>query len=94
MSPIDDSVISLQEITQETLWPVLKLEVSANQKHFVLAMEQVIDYVRTLPDAREMFTSYVPGDGNPGHAVWASSKPGKSSTMKMLCILVWKEMFR
>ena len=126
MSPIDDSVISLQEITQETLWPILKLEVSDKQNHFVAsnavsiaqahfsdhawfraiyanetpvgfvmlyideekpeyelwrfmidknyqgkgygnrALEQVIDYVRTLPDAREMFTSYVPGDGNPG----------------------------
>lgn len=29
------------------------------------AMELVIDYVKTLPGAKELLTSYVPGDGNP-----------------------------
>ena len=35
------------------------------------AMEQVIDYVRTLPNASEMFLSYVPGDHGP-RAFYAS----------------------
>jgi diamine N-acetyltransferase len=30
-----------------------------------LAMEQVIAHVKTLPGAKELLTSYVPGDGNP-----------------------------
>jgi len=30
-----------------------------------LAMEQVITHVKTLPGAKELLTSYVPGDGNP-----------------------------
>jgi len=30
------------------------------------AMQQVIEHVRTLPDARELLTSVVPGDGSPG----------------------------
>ena len=114
-------------ITEETLWPILNLEVSDAQKQFVAsnavsiaqahfseyawfraiyadetpvgfvmlyidqekptyelwrfmidqhhqgkgygyqAMEQVIAHVQTLPNATEMFTSYVPGEGNPGH---------------------------
>ena len=29
------------------------------------AMELAIDYVRTLPNAKEFKTSYVPGEGNP-----------------------------
>lgn len=30
------------------------------------AMEQVIEYVRSRPGARELMTSYVPGEGSPG----------------------------
>ena len=30
-----------------------------------LAMEQVIAHFKTLPGAKDLFTSYVPGDGNP-----------------------------
>ncbi len=126
MSPKNDSVITLREITQETLRPILKLEVDDDQNQFVApnavsiaeahfsdyawfraiyadetpvgfvmvsideekpeyylwrfmidknhqgkgyghqAMELVIAYIRTLPNATEMFTSYVPGKGNPG----------------------------
>jgi diamine N-acetyltransferase len=29
------------------------------------ALSQVIDYIKTLPKATEMFTSYVPGEGCP-----------------------------
>jgi diamine N-acetyltransferase len=29
------------------------------------AMELVINHVRSLPGARELLTSYIPGDGNP-----------------------------
>ena len=30
------------------------------------ALEQVIEHVRTLPNATELVTSYVPGEGSPG----------------------------
>jgi diamine N-acetyltransferase len=29
------------------------------------AMQQVIDHVRSLPEARELSVTYVPGEGNP-----------------------------
>jgi len=35
MSPGNDPAITLREITQETLWPILKLEVSEDQNQFV-----------------------------------------------------------
>jgi len=117
--------ITLREITAETVWPIMKLNVADNQKSFVapnansiaeayfskeawfraiyageepvgfvmlyidekksefflwrlmiafehqgkgygyLAMELVIDNVKTLPGANELLTSYVPGEGNP-----------------------------
>jgi len=117
--------ITLKEISAETVWPIMKLNVAENQKSFVapnansiaeayfskeawfrgiydgdgpvgfvmlfadskkteyflwrlmidqdhqgkgygyLAMEQVITHVKTLPGAKELLTSYVPGDGNP-----------------------------
>lgn len=126
MSPADKPVVTLREITQETLQPILKLEVRDDQSHFVAgnavsiaqahfsdhawfraifanetpvgfvmvyvdedkpeyflwrfmidknhqgkgygyrALELVIEHVRTLPNASEMFTSYVPGEGSPG----------------------------
>ena len=119
------SVVSLKEISEETVWPIMKLDVVENQKSFVapnansiaeayfskeawfrgiyadeepvgfvmlhadekkpeyflwrlmiaedhqgkgygyLAMEQVIEHVKTLTGAVELLTSYVPGDGNP-----------------------------
>lgn len=122
----NDPIITLREIAQETLRPVLQLEVDDDQNQFVApnsvsiaqahfsdyawfraiyanetpvgfvmayideekseyylwrfmidknhqgkgyghqALEQVIAYVRTLPNATEMFTSYVPGEGSPG----------------------------
>jgi diamine N-acetyltransferase len=124
MTPIS-TTITLKEITAETVWPIMKLNVAENQKSFVapnansiaeayfskeawfrgiydeeipvgfvmlyadkkkpeyflwrlmidqdhqgkgygyLAMEQVIARVKTLPGAKELLTSYVPGDGNP-----------------------------
>jgi len=117
--------ITLREITQETLWPILNLQVADSQRKFVAsnahsiaeayfsdqawfrgiyledrpvgfvmlyidqekpryflwrlmidkdhqkkgcgyqAMKQVIDYVRSLPQAKELETSYTPGEGNP-----------------------------
>ncbi len=117
--------ILLKEITADTIWPIMNLEVADNQSSFVApnansmaeayfskeawfrgiylgdkpvgfvmlhadeekpeyflwrlmidkehqgnnygyqAMEQVIDHVKTLPDATELKTSYVPGEGNP-----------------------------
>ena len=117
--------ITLQEITQETLYPILRLQVAEDQRSFVApnaksiaeahfskeawfrgiylgdqpvgfvmlyadtekpeyflwrlmidkdhqgngfgyqAMQQVIEHVKTLPNADELLTSYVPGDGNP-----------------------------
>ena len=124
MTPIS-TTITLKEITAETVWPIMKLNVAENQKSFVapnansiaeayfsldawfrgiydgddpvgfvmlfadeikpeyylwrlmidqdhqgkgygyLAMEQVITHVKTLPGAKELLTSYVPGDSNP-----------------------------
>jgi diamine N-acetyltransferase len=121
----DSATITLLEITQDTLWPIMNLTVSENQRSFVApnansiaeayyskeawfrgiylgkepvgfvmlyvdtdkpeyflwrlmidkehqgkgygyqAMEQIIEYVKTLPEAKELLTSYVPGDGNP-----------------------------
>ena len=117
--------ITLQEITKDTLWPIMKLKVEEAQQKFVApnsfslaeayfskeawfraiyagevpvgfvmlyidqekpeyylwrlmvaaehqgngygyqAMQLVIDYVKTLPGARQLLSSYVPGDGNP-----------------------------
>ena len=117
--------ITLKEITAETVWPIMKLNVAENQRSFVApnansiaeayfskeawfraiyagedpvgfvmlfsdekkpeyflwrlmidsdhqgegygyqAMDQVIDHVKTLPGARDLLTSYVPGEGNP-----------------------------
>ncbi|MCB0192250.1 MAG: GNAT family N-acetyltransferase [Anaerolineae bacterium] len=117
--------VTLQEITEETLRPILRLEVADNQKHFVAtnavsiaqahfsknawfraiyadetpvgfvmlyideekpeyfvwrfmidkshqgkgygrqALLKVIDHVRGLPDAKELFLSYVPKEGSP-----------------------------
>ena len=119
------NTITLREITEETVWPIMKLNVADNQKSFVapnansiaeayfskeawfrgiyngddpvgfimlyadskkteyflwrlmidqehqgkgfgyLAMEQAIAHVKSLPGAKELVTSYVPGDGNP-----------------------------
>ena len=117
--------ITLQEITQETLYPILRLQVAEDQRSFVApnaksiaeahfskeawfrgiylgdqpvgfvmlyadtekpeyflwrlmidkdhqgngfgyqAMQQVIEHVKTLPNAVELLTSYVPGEGDP-----------------------------
>ena len=117
--------ISLEEITAETVWPIMKLQVAEEQKSFVapnansiaeayfskeawfraiyadddpvgfvmlfadekkpeyflwrlmidqdhqgkgfgyMAMELVIEHVKTLPGAVVLLTSYVPGDGDP-----------------------------
>lgn len=117
--------ITLREITAETIWPIMKLNVAESQKNFVapnansiaeayfskeawfrgiyfgedpvgfvmifadeekaeyflwrlmidqdhqgkgygyLAMEMVITHVNTLPGAKVLLTSYVPGAGNP-----------------------------
>ena len=117
--------ITLREITSETVWSIMKLNVAENQKNFVApnansiaeayfskeawfqavyageepvgfvmlyadekkpeyflwrlmiaseyqgkgygyqAMVLVIDHVKGLPDAKELLTSYVPGDSNP-----------------------------
>ncbi len=117
--------ITLREITSETVWPIMKLNVAENQKNFVApnansiaeahfskeawfravyageepvgfvmlyadekkpeyflwrlmiaseyqgqgygyqAMALVIAHVRGLPGAKELLTSYVPGEGNP-----------------------------
>jgi len=126
MITANQAIVTLQEITQETLRPILQLEVRKDQTHFVAdnavsiaeahfsenawfraiyanetpvgfimlyvdekkpeyflwrfmidkdhqgkgygyrALEQVIEFVRTLPDASQIFTSYVPGEGSPG----------------------------
>lgn len=117
--------IQLKEITEDTLWPIMKLEVAEEQRSFVApnafsiseayfskeawfrgiyqgdqpvgfvmlyvdsdkpeyflwrlmidkyhqrkgygyqAMQQVIEYVKTLPGAAELKTSYVEGEGDP-----------------------------
>ena len=118
-------IITLREITSETVWPIMMLNVAENQKSFVApnansiaeayfskeawfraiyvgedpvgfvmlyvdekkpeyflwrlmiaseyqgqgygyqAMALVIAHVRGLPRAKELLTSYVPGEGNP-----------------------------
>jgi diamine N-acetyltransferase len=120
-----DAKVTLREITQETLFAILSLEVSDDQKRFVapnavsiaeahfsehawfraiyagdtpvgfvmlysdwdkpkyflwrfmidkqyqrqgygsLAMQELIAYVRSLPNAKELLVSYAPGEGNP-----------------------------
>jgi diamine N-acetyltransferase len=122
---VKDPVITLQKVTKETVWSIMDLNVTENQKSFVapnahsiaeayfskeawfrgifvdenpvgfvmlyadmkkpeyylwrlmidkdhqrkgygyLAMEQVIAHVKALPGAKELLTSYMPGDGNP-----------------------------
>ena len=117
--------VTLREITKDTFWSIIKLEVGENQIGYVApnvtsiaeayfseyawfraiyadqtpvgfvmvyidsekpeyylwrlmidsefqgkgfgraALELVIDYIRTLPGAKEFFTSYVPGEGDP-----------------------------
>ncbi len=125
MSENQKNEVTLQEITQKTLWPIMNLEVAESQMSFVApnahsiaeahfsdhawfrgifhgdqpvgfvmlyvdqgepryflwrlmidkghqrkgygfqAMKQVIEYVRTLPGAVELETSYRPGEGCP-----------------------------
>jgi len=123
---MSNTQVTLREITEDTLRPILKLEVAENQKSFVApnavsiaqahfsknawfraiyadetpvgfvmvyideekpefflwrymigaehqrkgygfqALSQVIEFVKTLSNASELFTSYVPGEGCPG----------------------------
>lgn len=125
MAEKEKDQITLLEITQESLWPIMNLTVSEGQRSFVApnansiaeayyskeawfrgiylgdqpvgfvmlyidpekpeyflwrlmidkehqgkgygyqAMKQVIEYVKTLPNAVELLTSYVPGEGDP-----------------------------
>lgn len=126
MSTINSQSITLKEITKDTLWPIMNLEVAEEQGTLVApnansiaeayysreaawfrgiylgdqpvgfvmlhveiekpeyflwrlmidknhqrkgygyqAMLQVIDHIKTLPDATELKTSYVTGEGNP-----------------------------
>jgi diamine N-acetyltransferase len=125
MPPHADAKVTLKEITKETLWSILSLEVSDDQKQFVApnavsiaeayfsehawfraiyaddtpvgflmlysdqdkpeyflwqfmidkqhqhkgygnqAMQELIAYVKSLPNAKELLVSYVPGEGDP-----------------------------
>ena len=133
--------ITLKEITQESLYLILKLQVAEEQRRFVApnarsiaeahfskeawfrgifkgdqpigfvmlyadtvkpeyflwrlmidkdyqgkgyglqAMQQVIAYVKTLPKAKELLTSYAPGEGNPSPFYY---KLGFKETGKLL----------
>lgn len=47
------------------LWRLMIDQAHQGNGYGYLAMEQVIAHVKTLPGAKELITSYVPGDGNP-----------------------------
>ncbi len=47
------------------LWRLMIDQEHQGKGYGYLAMEHVIAHVKTLPGAKELLTSYVPGDGNP-----------------------------
>ena len=47
------------------LWRLMIGENHQGRGYGLRAMQQVIDFVRSQPDAKELMVSYVPGDGNP-----------------------------
>jgi len=47
------------------LWRLMIDQEHQDKGYGYLAMEHVIAHVKTLPGAKELLTSYVPGDGNP-----------------------------
>ncbi len=47
------------------LWRLMIDSEHQGKGYGYLAMEQVIDHVKTLPGARELLASYNPGEGNP-----------------------------
>lgn len=76
--PGRDAAVSLREITKETLRPFLKMNVTESQKNMVAkeyqglgygrkAIEQLVEYVKTRPNAAELKVSHVKDlPGNPG----------------------------
>ncbi len=47
------------------LWRLMIDQNQQGKGYGYLAMEQVIAHVKILPGAKELLTSYAPGDGNP-----------------------------
>lgn len=64
--PVGFVMLYLDKVSPEYfLW---RLMIDKNQQgkgYGYQAMRIVIDFVKTLPKAKELFTSYAPGDGNP-----------------------------
>ena len=54
-----------EEKPEYFLWRLMIAAEHQGKGYGFKAMELVIAYVRTLPGAVELFTSYVPGEGNP-----------------------------
>ena len=48
------------------VWRFLIGEPFQRQGYGCSAMNLVVDYVRTLPDAEELYVSHIPGEGSPG----------------------------
>ena len=48
------------------MWRLMVDEHQQKKGYARQAMHLVIDFVRTLPNATELFVSYVPGEGSPG----------------------------
>jgi len=48
-----------------SLWRLMVDQNHQRKGYGFLAMEQIIAHVKTLPGAKELLTSYVPGDDNP-----------------------------
>jgi len=54
------------EKPEYSLWRLMIASGHQRKGYGRAAMQEVIDFVRTLPQARSLLTSYVPGEGNPG----------------------------
>lgn len=54
-----------QEKAEYSLWRLMIDQAHQGKGYGYLAMEKVISHVKTLPGAKVLLTSYVPGDGNP-----------------------------
>jgi diamine N-acetyltransferase len=47
------------------LWRLMVDQEHQGKGYGFVAMQMVIDFIRSMPKAKEFFTSYVPGKGNP-----------------------------
>ncbi len=67
---LDDTAIGFVMLDLEDkeyyLWRYMIADKFQGKGYGKVALNLVVDYVKTLPEAKELISSYVPGDGTPG----------------------------